>query len=77
MMARAKQMYIWARSGRKPPLVGGNAHGDAAMLRTARFGLPALRCRTLVPGLAAHQEQRLGQDKQEKQENWNGTRPEG
>ena len=27
------------RTGRKPLLAGGNANGDAAMLRTARFGL--------------------------------------
>ena len=34
-----KPVHIWARTGRKPLLAGGNADGDAAMLRTARFGL--------------------------------------
>jgi len=34
-----KPVHIWARTGRKPLLGGGNADGDAAMLRTARFGL--------------------------------------
>ena len=33
-----KPAHIWAR-GRKPLLAGGHADGDAAMLRTARFGL--------------------------------------
>ena len=34
-----KAVHIWARTGRKPLLAGGNADGDAAMLRTAQFGL--------------------------------------
>jgi phosphoserine phosphatase len=34
-----KPVHIWARTGRKPLLAGGNADGDAAMLRTARLGL--------------------------------------
>ena len=34
-----KPVHIWARTGRMPLLAGGNADGDAAMLRTARFGL--------------------------------------
>ncbi len=34
-----KPVHIWTRTGRKPLLAGGNADGDAAMLRTARFGL--------------------------------------
>jgi phosphoglycolate phosphatase-like HAD superfamily hydrolase len=34
-----KPVQIWTRTGRKPLLAGGNADGDAAMLRTARFGL--------------------------------------
>ena len=34
-----KPVHIWARTGRKPLLAGGNADGDAAMLETARFGL--------------------------------------
>jgi phosphoserine phosphatase len=34
-----KPIHLWARTGRKPLLAGGNADGDAAMLRTARFGL--------------------------------------
>ena len=34
-----KPVHVWARTGRKPLLAGGNADGDAAMLRTARFGL--------------------------------------
>ena len=34
-----KPVHIWARTGRKPLLAAGNADGDAAMLRTARFGL--------------------------------------
>jgi hypothetical protein len=34
-----KPVHLWARTGRKPLLAGGNADGDAAMLRTARFGL--------------------------------------
>jgi hypothetical protein len=34
-----KPVYLWTRTGRRPLLAGGNADGDAAMLRTARFGL--------------------------------------
>jgi hypothetical protein len=34
-----KPVHIWTRTGRQPLLAGGNADGDAAMLRTARFGL--------------------------------------
>jgi hypothetical protein len=34
-----KPVHIWTRTGCKPLLAGGNADGDAAMLRTARFGL--------------------------------------
>ena len=34
-----KPFHIWTRTGRKPLLAGGNADGDAAMLRTARFDL--------------------------------------
>jgi phosphoserine phosphatase len=34
-----KAVHLWARAGRKPLLAAGNADGDAAMLRTARFGL--------------------------------------
>ncbi|MGO8882833.1 MAG: HAD family hydrolase [Streptosporangiaceae bacterium] len=34
-----KPVHIWARTGRKPLLACGNGDGDAAMLRTARFGL--------------------------------------
>ena len=34
-----KPVHLWARTGREPLLAGGNADGDAAMLRTARFGL--------------------------------------
>jgi hypothetical protein len=34
-----KPVRIWTRTGCKPLLAGGNADGDAAMLRTARFGL--------------------------------------
>jgi phosphoglycolate phosphatase-like HAD superfamily hydrolase len=34
-----KPVHIWTRTGRRPLLAGGNADGDAAMLRTARFGL--------------------------------------
>jgi phosphoserine phosphatase len=34
-----KPVHIWTRTGRKPLLACGNADGDAAMLRTARFGL--------------------------------------
>jgi phosphoserine phosphatase len=34
-----KPVHIWTRTGRKPLLAAGNADGDAAMLRTARFGL--------------------------------------
>ncbi len=32
-------MHIWARTGSKPLLAGGNSDGDVAMLETARFGL--------------------------------------
>ena len=34
-----KPIHLWTRTGRRPLLAGGNADGDAAMLRTARFGL--------------------------------------
>jgi phosphoglycolate phosphatase-like HAD superfamily hydrolase len=34
-----KPVHVWTRTGRKPLLAVGNADGDAAMLRTARFGL--------------------------------------
>ena len=34
-----KPVHIWARTGRMPLMAAGNADGDAAMLRTARFGL--------------------------------------
>jgi len=34
-----KPVHIWARTGRKPLLAGGNADGDVPMLETARFGL--------------------------------------
>jgi hypothetical protein len=34
-----KPVHLWTRTGRRPLLAGGNADGDAAMLRTARFGL--------------------------------------
>ena len=34
-----KPVHIWTRTGRKPLLAAGNADGDAAMLRTARFGM--------------------------------------
>jgi phosphoserine phosphatase len=34
-----KVVHIWARTGRKPLLAGGNADGDVAMLETARFAL--------------------------------------
>jgi hypothetical protein len=34
-----KPIHLWSRTGRRPLLAGGNADGDAAMLRTARFGL--------------------------------------
>ena len=34
-----KPVHIWTRTGRKPLLAAGNANGDSAMLRTARFGL--------------------------------------
>ena len=34
-----KPVHLWARTGPKQLLAGGNADGDAAMLRTARFGL--------------------------------------
>ena len=34
-----KPVHIWARTGRKPLLAGGNADGDIAMLEAARFAL--------------------------------------
>ncbi len=34
-----KPVHIWARTGCKPLLAGGNADGDVPMLETARFGL--------------------------------------
>jgi len=34
-----KPVHIWARTGRRPLLAGGNADGDIAMLETASFGL--------------------------------------
>ena len=34
-----KPVHIWARTGRRPLLAGGNADGDAAMLECARFGM--------------------------------------
>ncbi len=34
-----KPVHIWTRTGRAPLLAGGNADGDVAMLRTARFSL--------------------------------------
>ena len=34
-----KPVHIWARTGHKPLLAGGNADGDVAMLETARFAL--------------------------------------
>jgi hypothetical protein len=34
-----KPVHIWTRTGCKPLLAGGNADGDAALLRTAWFGL--------------------------------------
>ena len=34
-----KPIHLWTRTGRRPLLAGGNADGDTAMLRTARFGL--------------------------------------
>ncbi|MEI6451435.1 MAG: HAD family hydrolase [Actinomycetes bacterium] len=34
-----KVIHIWARTGRKPLLAGGNADGDIAMLESARFAL--------------------------------------
>jgi phosphoserine phosphatase len=34
-----KPVHIWARTGRKPLLAGGNADGDIAMLGMARFAL--------------------------------------
>ena len=36
-----KPVHIWARTGRKPLLAGGNADGDVAMLECARFALVA------------------------------------
>jgi phosphoserine phosphatase len=34
-----KPIHIWARTGRRPLLAGGNADGDVPMLETARFAL--------------------------------------
>ncbi len=34
-----KVVNLWARTGHKPLLAGGNADGDVAMLETARFAL--------------------------------------
>jgi phosphoserine phosphatase len=34
-----KPVQLWARTGRKPLLAGGNADGDVPMLETARFAL--------------------------------------
>lgn len=34
-----KPIHIWARTGRRPLLAGGNSDGDIAMLATAGFGL--------------------------------------
>jgi phosphoserine phosphatase len=34
-----KPVHIWARTGRRPLLAGGNSDGDIAMLATASFGL--------------------------------------
>ncbi len=34
-----KPVHIWARTGRKPLLAGGNADGDVAMIESARFAL--------------------------------------
>ena len=34
-----KPVHIWARTGRKPLLAGGNADGDVQMLESARFAL--------------------------------------
>jgi len=34
-----KPVHIWARTGRKPLLAGGNADGDVPMLETAQFAL--------------------------------------
>jgi phosphoserine phosphatase len=34
-----KPIHIWARTGHKPLLAGGNADGDVPMLETARFAL--------------------------------------
>jgi len=34
-----KPVHIWARTGRKPLLAGGNAGGDIQMLECARFAL--------------------------------------
>jgi haloacid dehalogenase-like hydrolase len=35
----SKPVPLWTRTGRKPMLAAGSAGGDAAILRTARFGL--------------------------------------
>jgi hypothetical protein len=34
-----KPVHIWARTGRRPLLAGGNADGDIEMLTHARFAL--------------------------------------
>ena len=34
-----KPVHIWARTGRRPLLAGGNSDGDIAMLEAARFAL--------------------------------------
>lgn len=34
-----KPVHIWARTGHRPLLAGGNADGDVAMLESARFAL--------------------------------------
>jgi phosphoglycolate phosphatase-like HAD superfamily hydrolase len=34
-----KPIHIWARTGHRPLLAGGNADGDVAMLESARFAL--------------------------------------
>ncbi len=51
-----KPVHIWTRTGCKPLLAGGNADGDAAMLRTARFGL---LIRATTTGVAPRRVARL------------------
>ena len=34
-----KPVHIWSRTGRAPPLAGGNSDGDIAMREMSRFGL--------------------------------------